>query len=112
MFKNNKITVLVLGLLFILALSSPCLSSSEMEMAEIYNNKIEEQIASCHAKVRFIDSRSNNLHQYCELELRKAEFLINSRDILLMEMIEEQIPAKDYKIRYFLNSHFYEAVSD
>lgn len=83
-----------------------------MDMAEIYNNKIEEQIASCHAKVRFIDSRSNNLHQYCELELRKAEFLINSRDILLMEMIEEQIPAKDYKIRYFLNSHFYEAVSD
>lgn len=112
MYNNKGIAVIGFGLFCILVLSSQCLSSSEIKMAAIYKNKIEEQIASCRAKVRFIDSRSNNLHQYCQLELRKAEFLYNYRDMLLMEMIEEQLPAKDYKIRYFLNSHFYEAVSD
>jgi len=112
MNKNKGIAVIVFGLFFILALSSQCLSSSEMDMAEIYKNKIEEQIASCLAKVRFFESKSNNLHQYCLLELRKAAFLSNFRDILLMEMIEEQIPVKDYKIQHFLNSHFYEAVSE
>jgi hypothetical protein len=28
------------------------------------------------------------------------------KEILIMEMIEQEIPTKDYKIQYFLNSRF------
>jgi hypothetical protein len=112
MKKSNVITIFVFTLIFILALSSQCLSSNKKERAEIYKNSIKEQIASCNAKIRFIDSKSHNLQRYCQLQLQKAEFLSKYKEILIMEMIEQEIPTKDYKIQYFLNSRFYKAVSD
>jgi hypothetical protein len=112
MKKNNGIAVFVFSLFFILALSSQCLSQSETEKADFYRKSIEEQIAKCNAKIRFIDSKSQNLRHYCQLELQKAEFFSNAKEILLMEMIEKEIEAKDYKIQYFLNSRFYKAVLD
>jgi hypothetical protein len=96
---------------FVLALSSECLSSTESETIDIYKNSIEKTISKCNAKIRFIDSGSKNLRQYCQQELQKAEFFNKAKEMLLMEMIESQIDVKDYKIQYFLNSRFYENVS-
>lgn len=112
MTKNNGIAAFALTLVFIMAFSSECLSSSELKTIRIYKNSIEEQIASCRAKIRFIDSDSKYLRQYCQRELRKAEFFSTAKEILLWEMIDNQIDVKEYKIQYFLNSRFYETVSE
>jgi len=111
MKKKSGISVLVIALWLIVALSSQCLSSSEMEIAEIYRSRIEAKIANCNAKIRYIDSDSQELYQYGQLELQKAEFLRNAKESLIMEMIEREIPATDYRIQHFLNSRFYETVS-
>ena len=112
MKQNNGIAAFALTLVFIMAFSSECLSSSESKTIQIYKNSIEEQIASCRAKIRFIDSGSKYLRQYCQRELRKAEFFSKAKESLLREMIDNQIDVKEYKIQYFLNSRFYETVSE
>jgi hypothetical protein len=110
MKKINGIAVFVFTLHFVLGLSSESLIAGET--ADIYENTIEEQITKCNAKIRFVNSESNKLRQYCQVELRKAEFFSDAKEILLMEMIEQKIAAKEYKIQHFLNSRFYETITD
>lgn len=112
MRKKTGVAAVILTFLFVTVLSSVCLSSSELETINIYKNSIEKQIAKCNAKIRFIDSDSNNLRQYGLRELRKAEFFNNAKEMLIIKMIENQIDAKEYKIQYFINSRFYEMASE
>lgn len=112
MKKNNGIAAFALTFIFIMAFSSQCLSSSDLKTIHIYKNSIDEEIARCQAKVRYIASGSNNLRQYCQRELQKAEFLSKAKEMLLREMVDNQIDVKEYKIRYFLNTRFYETVSE
>ena len=111
-FRNHPLAQLVGGLIALHNRDTfriHCYSYGEND-SSTYRKRIEEQIAKCNAKIRFIESKSHNLRQYCLLELQKAEFFSNAKEILLIEMIENEIATKNYKIQYFLNSRFYKAV--
>jgi hypothetical protein len=112
MKKNIVLATSCMLLVFLSVLSSNGLSSTELVKIEIYKNFIEEQILKCKAKSRYLDSRSKNLRQYCRQEMEKAKFLNNSKEMLSLEMMNNQIEAKSYKMELFLHSRFLETYSE
>jgi hypothetical protein len=75
---------------------------------EIYEKTINQIISCCNSKSRLANSEHDKIRMTGELALRKAEFCVIYKRLLIEEMIQMDLPPKVYKINYFINSKFYE----
>ena len=78
------------------------------QMIKYYENMINETISKCHAKAHLKESKSVHLQSCAAVKLKKANFLIKNKEMLIKEMVKRNIGEKQYKIEYFLNKKFYE----
>ena len=69
---------------------------------------INETISKCHSKAQLKESKSANLQSCAAEKLKKANFLSMNKEMLIKEMVNKGIDAKQYKIEYFLNKKFSE----
>lgn len=78
------------------------------QMIKYYENMINETISKCHSKAHLKESKSVHLQSCAAVKLKKANFLIKNKEMLIKEMVKRNIGEKQYKIEYFLNKKFYE----
>ena len=78
------------------------------QMIKYYENMINETISKCHSKAHLKESKSVHLQSCAAVKLKKANFLIKNKEMLIKGMVKRDIDAKQYKIEYFLNKKFYE----
>ena len=78
------------------------------QLIKYYDSFIEEKISKCHSKAQLRNSKSTNLQKCASLEIKKANYFVEYKELLIHEMVKSNIGLKEYKIEYFLNTKFYE----
>ena len=78
------------------------------QLKKYYGHFINEKISKCHSKAQLKKSKSKHLQNYAAMEIKKAAFLSENKELLIKEMVKREIGVKQYKIEYFLNTQFYE----
>ena len=99
-------TILVLFLGSLPALCDDIEKNSQLK--KYYDDFINEKISNCHSKAQLKESKSTNLQNFAIIEIKKANFFIANKEMLIEEMVISNIGVKQYKIDYFLNRKFFE----
>jgi hypothetical protein len=108
-----KIKILSVIFMLILAaflgnLSAISEDGQNTQTIKYYEIILNETISKCHSKAQLKGSKSVHLQSCAAIKLKKANFLIKNKEMLIKEMVKNAIDAKQYKIEYFLNKKFYE----
>ncbi len=100
--------------LFLRPLSAICEDDKNTQLIKYYENVINEKISKCHSKAQLKESKSVHLQNCAAMEIKKAIFLNENREMLIEDMVKRDIGVKQYKIEYFFNKRFYEysAITD
>ena len=108
--KKNFLSVIFMMIFaaFLGNLSAISEDGQNTQMIKYYENMINETISKCHSKAHLKESKSVHLQSCAAVKLKKANFLIKNKEMLIKEMVKSAIDAKQYKIEYFLNKKFYE----
>ena len=94
---------------FIGLLNSTAFSGDYEKLAKYYESCIVREIVKCDAKLVLLrTSKSKILQDYAKREAQKAKFFNAEKEMLVKEMIEMQLKAKQYKVELFLNNRFQE----
>ena len=100
------VTILVLFLGSLPALCNDIEKNSQTK--KYYEHIINEKINRCHSKAQLRESKSTNLQNCALMEIKKANYFIANKEMLIKEMVKSNIGVKQYKIEYFLNKKFFE----
>ena len=82
--------------------------SEDAQNNKYYENMINEAISKCNSKAQLKESKSVHLQSCAAVKLKKANFLSKNKEMLIKEMVNKAIDAKQYKIEYFLNKKYFE----
>ena len=94
---------------FIGLLNSTAFSGDYEKLAKYYESCIVREIVKCDSKLVLLrTSKSKILQDYAKMEAQKAKFYNAEKEMLVKEMIEMQLKAKQYKVELFLNNRFQE----
>ena len=75
--------------------------------ATLYTYLFDDYIQKCQSKSNLNDSRSKNIRQEAALAALKVEYLNANKEKLIGQMLETELSMKKYKVRYFLNTKFF-----
>jgi len=100
------VTILVLFLGSFPALCDDNQKNSQLK--KYYENFINERISKCQSKAQLKESKSIHLRNCAFMEIKKANYFIANKEMLINEMVINDIGVKQYKIEYFLNTKFFE----
>ncbi len=104
-------TVLKLVVLFTVTfnwnLPAICQLESGADLRSSYEAMFEDFLKKTESKARLSNSKSENLRQAAHLASLKVNYLTNQKNILINEMIQKNIPLKNYRVQHFLNEHFF-----
>jgi len=81
--------------------------NNQLKIKIFYENFINEKISKCYSKAQLKESKSAHLQNYAAMEIKKATFLSENKEMLIKEMVKRDMGVKQYKIEYFLNRQFY-----
>ena len=108
MLKVGYYTIIAIGLL--LFIGSAICSESQPHQADpsgLYANTIDTLILKCENKIGYRHSRSNEMQLVAALSVMKSAYLREYKTELIQEMKLKNIDPIDYKVNYFINSHFF-----
>ena len=109
--KVKILGVLLCLVIGVLGLSSIAEAEQQAELRAFLASCIEKELASCCCKMEMIDSRSKCIRDCCRMAMLKARFIIDNREQLINEMLEDDISGgKCYKVDYYLNTRFFESL--
>ena len=110
MKRQISLVIFVTILAFFLgALSAICADiDKNTQLNKYYENIVNEKISKCNSKAQFKESKSVHLQNCAAMEIKKATYLSENKEMLIKEMVKREIGVKQYKIEYFLNKKFYE----
>lgn len=75
-------------------------------LADFYRGYLTEKTDLCGGKCCFLESRSEALRQYAEINLAKAEFLRDRREQLVEKMVDADVGRQPHKIDCFIILEF------
>ena len=78
------------------------------EQRAAYAKLIDCCTACCDAKSALRNSRSENLRQKAKISCLKAAYLKNYKETIINELIKNDVKLELYKVRYIINSMFYD----
>lgn len=76
----------------------------------VYSKMIDRYAACCEGQSKLRHSRSAKLRQKAELSCLKAAYARSFKNKIVTELIENDISPKPYKVKYFVNSLFYDLI--
>lgn len=76
----------------------------------VYAKMIDRYAACCESQSKLRHSRSAKLRQKAELSCLKAAYVRSYKNKIVTKMIEHDISPQPYKIKYFVNSLFYDLI--
>lgn len=108
MFKLGCCTIITLGLLMFIV-SAVCAETQphRTDSSGPYAKTIDKLILKCENKIGYRHSRSNEMQLVAALSVIKSAYLREYKTQLIQEMKLKNIDPIDYKVYYFINSHFF-----
>ena len=100
------------GVAFIGVLPLSALCGDEEMKVKFYESCIVREIAGCQKKASLLNSRSEKLQGYAQVEIQKAAFLATQKRSLIQELLEKQITLRYHSIQVYINSRFYDELTD
>ncbi len=79
----------------------------ETDLRSSYEKMFEDFVKKTESKVKMSGSKSKNLRRTAHISSLKTEYLKNHKNALIAEMIQNNIPLKNYRISRFLNDRFF-----
>ncbi|MDY0312054.1 MAG: hypothetical protein RBR20_07990 [Desulfobacterales bacterium] len=104
-----KRMVIALALVALVMGSVATVATGE-DLADFYRAYLAGKTDLCAGKCCFLDSRSEVLRQYAEINLTKAEFLKDHCEQLVQKMIEADVGKQPHKIDCFIILEFQDAM--
>jgi CHASE1-domain containing sensor protein len=101
-----KVSSAIISFFILLLIPLFCVSAANKNNHEFYKNCIENEIERCTRQARLANSKGINMQKYGLKSLNKAKFYQSNKDQLIKEMVQLNLPDKQYKIEYFLISAF------
>ncbi|MDM8555891.1 hypothetical protein QUF75_14255 [Desulfococcaceae bacterium HSG7] len=107
-----KVMVGLVGAMVLMSLqiSSVTAAGENLNLTEYYSAIIDELVMKCKYKTAMRYSKSDTIQNAAMLSCLKTTFYKKNKKNLIRAMIEENIGIKRYKVRYYLNTQFYNIV--
>lgn len=86
-------------------------NNGDINLRAFYETYINNKIDSCDAKAQLCYSKSKKLRAGALQSMYKAAFLRKYQNQLIKEMLGLSIGNRAYKIDYFLNQRFFQAIN-
>ena len=104
--------LIAIGTIIGVLLYSPGIADQKDNLLKRYETGIVKKIEKCECQAELLHtSKSRTLRNYADVQVKKAQFFDNEREMLIEAMIKMQLEPKQYKIEHFLDQQFYRSLA-